>query len=146
MSKIDRFGMATFACIFNRDFSKVLMIKRNEEKRKKYGFDWAIVGGKIEFGEHSKEAIKREIKEEIGLDIHENDLTFLHVKEVPNWSNIAHVAFFIYSANMDEETEIHLNSEAEKYEWFDINNLPENRSDDDILRLKNQAIKKLYGK
>tara|TARA_Y100000310_G_C20678537_1_gene814500 strand:- start:894 stop:1331 length:438 start_codon:yes stop_codon:yes gene_type:complete len=136
-----QFGMATFACIFNKDLSKVLLIKRNEEKRKKYGFDWAIVGGKIEIGEHSQDAIRREIKEEIGVDILKEDLRLLNVKEVPNWGNIAHVAFFIYGSILDEKIDIILNNEAEEYKWFNINNLPENRSEDNITELKNLTKK-----
>ena len=136
MTKIKEFGMAVFICIFNKDLSKVLLVKRNKETRKKYGFDWAIIGGKIELGEHSKEAIIREVKEEINVDISKKDLIFLHVKEVPKWFNIAHVAFFIYGAILNEDVLIKLNNEFDKYAWFDINNLPENRSEDDILELR----------
>lgn len=145
MSKINQFGMATFAGIFNKDFSKVLMIKRNEEKRKKYGFDWAIVGGKIDFGEYSLDAIIREIKEEIGVEVSKENISLLYVKEDPNWNNLAHVAFFIYGAILDENSKIILNDEAEEYDWFDINNLPKNRSEDDIVKLRD-LTKKIFDK
>ena len=133
---VDRFGLATFACLFNKDFSKVLMIKRNDEKKKKYGFDWGIIGGKIEFEEYSKDAVIREIKEEIGIEIQKDDLKFLYMKEVPNWFNVSHVVFFIYGARIDEKTKIILNDESEGYQWFDVKNLPESKSsDDDILEI-----------
>jgi 8-oxo-dGTP pyrophosphatase MutT (NUDIX family) len=142
-NKILNFGMATFACIFNRDFSKVLLLKRNEEKRKKYGFDWGIVGGKIELGEYSHEAIRREIKEEIGINLPKEKLKLLWVKEVPDWFNIAHVAFFIYSAVIDERTKITINKEADEYAWFDVNSLPESRSADDNIQEIIEIAKKL---
>ena len=44
-----RFGLGVFCMIFNKDFSKILLVKRNEEKRKKYGADWGNIGGRIEF-------------------------------------------------------------------------------------------------
>lgn len=141
MSKIDKFGMATFAGIFNKDFSKILLIKRNKKKREKYGFDWAIVGGKIEFGEHSSDAILREIKEETGIDFLKKDISLLYVKEVPNWFNIAHVVFFLYGAVVDEKIPIVLNDEAEEYAWFDVYNLPESRSDDNIIEMRTLAKK-----
>ncbi len=141
MNTIEKFGMATFACIFNKDFSKVLLIKRNEEKRKKFGFDLAIIGGKIELGEHSHEALMREIEEEIGVKIPLEDLSLLYVKEDPHWFDIAHVAFFMYGAVLDEAAKIILNDEAEEFAWFDMDNLPENRSDDDIHKMRDYAIK-----
>ena len=119
------------------------MIKRNKEKIKKYGFAWAIVGGKIEYGEHSSEAIIREIKEEINVDLPRENLALLYVQEDPNWNNIAHVAFFIYGAVLDETSKINLNEEADEYAWFDVHNLPENRCSDDILSMQ-KAIKKIF--
>jgi hypothetical protein len=39
MEKPTRFGLGVFVCIFNRDFSKILLLKRNEEKRKTWDAD-----------------------------------------------------------------------------------------------------------
>ena len=49
--KITKFGFAVFIYIFNAKFNKILLIKRNSEKRMKYGVTWGSVGGKIKFGE-----------------------------------------------------------------------------------------------
>jgi len=69
-----RFGLGVFVLIFNKDFSKILLIKRNEEKRNKFGADWGNIGGKIEFRETSAQACAREIKEEIGLNLNPKKL------------------------------------------------------------------------
>lgn len=134
-----KFGMAVFACIFNPDLSKVLLIKRNAEKREKYGFDWAIVGGKIELGEYSQDALIREIKEELGLELAKDKVKLAFVKEDPNFMNRSHTAFFIYVAILEENANIVLNPEAEEYKWCNIDNLPTKRSDDDILAIRERA-------
>ncbi|MFC1716106.1 NUDIX hydrolase [Candidatus Poribacteria bacterium] len=43
----------------------ILLVKRAKEPEKD---KWALPGGKVEFGEKSDEAIKREIMEELNLD------------------------------------------------------------------------------
>jgi 8-oxo-dGTP diphosphatase len=45
--------------IYNR---KVLLVQRSDSK------DWECPGGKVEFGEDLKDALRREIKEETGLE------------------------------------------------------------------------------
>ena len=58
---IDRkFGLGVLICIFNRAFSKMLLLRRNEEKRKKCGADWGNVGGRVELGELLIDACLRE--------------------------------------------------------------------------------------
>lgn len=45
--------------------AKYLLIRRSQEP---YAGHWALVGGKIEFGETLAAAVEREVKEETGLD------------------------------------------------------------------------------
>ena len=60
----DVFQIVVRAIIKDRK-SKVLLVKRarNPDNGK-----WALPGGKVEFGEEYSEAIKREVREELGLD------------------------------------------------------------------------------
>ncbi len=124
-----RFGLGVFVCVFNKDFSKILLVKRNEEKRKKHGADWGNIGGKIEIGETSVQAGAREIKEEIGLKLKPSDLFLLQIKEQPNYHPTIHGIQFIYATQIDENTRIMINHEAEEYKWFDMKNLPEKMLD-----------------
>ncbi len=47
---------------------KLLIVKRSESKELFPG-DYEMPGGKLEFGEDAKEALKREIMEELGVDV-----------------------------------------------------------------------------
>jgi 8-oxo-dGTP diphosphatase len=55
----------TVGCIIEKD-GKILLTLRNIEPFKDH---WCLPGGHIDFGETPEEAVKREIKEETGLDI-----------------------------------------------------------------------------
>jgi 8-oxo-dGTP diphosphatase len=47
---------------------KILIIKRSS-KEDVYKNEWDLPGGKLEFGEHPIDGLKREVKEETGLEI-----------------------------------------------------------------------------
>ncbi len=47
---------------------KILMVKRANNARIDGG-SWELVGGKLEFGEEIESALRREIKEEVGLAV-----------------------------------------------------------------------------
>jgi 8-oxo-dGTP diphosphatase len=58
------------AAILMKD-GKVLIAQRAEDQ--KLGGKWEFPGGKVEFGETPEECLKREIKEELGIDIEVNE-------------------------------------------------------------------------
>ena len=138
-----KFGVGILVCIFNPDFSKILLIKRNKEKREKYGFDWGNVGGKLEFGELSKDGILREALEEIGVKINKSRLKLTFVKEFPNFFKNFHGFQWVYSTILPENTKIKINKESDEYSWFDINNLPKSMLDskEDITEILNKTKK-----
>jgi len=60
------FGVAVKAFIVNQD--KLLLIKRRKGDVHKPG-EWDIPGGRLEPGENPFDGLRREAKEEVGLDI-----------------------------------------------------------------------------
>lgn len=64
---IDYIGVGVGALIFN-DEGKFLMTRRGPKAKNERG-KWEIPGGGVEFGETFKEAIKREVNEELGVEI-----------------------------------------------------------------------------
>lgn len=138
--------MAVHSFIFNKDFSKILLIKRNKEKREKFGFSWGVVGGGMELGEYSIDGAIREIREEIGVRLKKSDLRLLFVKEIPCYRHVVHSALFVYGAILDENAKITINEESDDYQWFSLNNLPEDRiKEDDIVSMAKIAKEK-FGK
>jgi 8-oxo-dGTP pyrophosphatase MutT (NUDIX family) len=130
-SKEDNSRFATFIFVFNKDYSKILLIKRNEEKRKKWGFDWGIIGGKGKDGEYSWDAAIREAREEIGINLKKENLQLLYPKEhlVEKEGKIVHIVHFIYSTSIDESSEISVNKESDEARWFPVNKLPDKMLD-----------------
>lgn len=124
-----RFGLGVFVCIFNKDFSKILLLKRNKEKREKWGADWGNIGGVLEFGEKSNEACIREAKEEIGVELKDENLKLLEIVEMPNFTENVHGFKFIYATTIDENEKITINPESDEYHWFNLNNLLNNALD-----------------
>ncbi|MBS6252390.1 MAG: NUDIX domain-containing protein [Clostridia bacterium] len=65
-------------CWIINNQGEILLTKRKLNKT--HGGMWEPTNGLVISGEASKEAIKRELKEEIGLDIEENKITL--IKEI----------------------------------------------------------------
>lgn len=126
VTKIIKFGFATFVYLFNKDFSKILLIKRNREKREKYGRDWGNIGGKIELGEFSIQACLREAREEAGLKLEQKKIKLVDVREIIHEETGEYAIHFRYCAILDENISLVLNDESEEYRWFNINDLPNN--------------------
>ncbi len=141
---VDRkFGLGVFVCVFNSDFSKILFVKRNEEKRKKHGADWGNVGGKVEPGEKLLNACIREAKEEIGIDLDPENVKLIEIKESPFLTENIHALHFVYSTVLDEDAKIIVNEESDGYQWFDLKNLPEKTLDtkEDLIKWSKIAQK-----
>jgi 8-oxo-dGTP diphosphatase len=64
---IDYIGVGVGAAILN-DEGKILLAKRGANARNEKGL-WQIPGGGVEFGEKLEDALKREVKEEHGIEV-----------------------------------------------------------------------------
>jgi ADP-ribose pyrophosphatase YjhB (NUDIX family) len=140
-----KFGLGVIIHIFNRDFSKIFLLKRNKEKRKRNKADWGNVGGRVEFGEKLIDACLREAKEEIGVDLNPNKLKLVEIKETPFLTDVFHAIHFVYVTNLDENEKICLNfncdNESDDCKWFDLKKLPQKMLDkeEDIIKIANKV-------
>lgn len=100
------------ALIFNAR-EEALMIRTH-----KWSNLWGIPGGKVKWGESSLDALRREVKEETNLDIH--DVRFalaqdcIHSKE---FYRDAHFVLLNYTCRCQEPAEVRLNEEANDHRW-----------------------------
>jgi 2-dehydropantoate 2-reductase len=76
---------------------QVLLIER---KNKPYG--WAIPGGFVDYGETVEKAAVRELLEETGISVRENDLNFLGVYSDPKRDPRGHTVSVVYYAFSDD--------------------------------------------
>ena len=83
----------------------------------KWRGQWVVPGGHIELGERMEDALRREVKEETNLDIH--DLEFVCFQEFiydARFWRPSHFIFFDFACRTDA-TDVTLNEEAQDYRW-----------------------------
>ena len=106
-----------------------LLLNTGYDKVKNISF-YRIIGGSINFGEKSEEALKREIKEELGCEI--KNLRFLTVIEniFKYEGKDRHEISFVYKGDLldrkiYEQKEIHYIKNGEKFdaEWVPISDI-----------------------
>lgn len=103
----------TVGALIHDGNGKVLMIRTH-----KWGNRWGIPGGKIERGESSEDALRREIREETGLDI--EDIRFALVQDSidsPEFVRPEHFLLLNYVARATS-TNVTLNDEAQEFRWL----------------------------
>ena len=136
-----RFNARASAIIYNKDKTKILLFKIKDRDF------YMLPGGRINYFEDSESAIKREIKEELGLDL---NFDFCSVQEVflnRNNKQIMQYCFCYKSVFKGETKEDIINSldeEGQYFYWVDINNLNDyNVIPKSNLKLINEDIKHL---
>lgn len=85
--------------------------------------EYELPGGHVDQGEDLMQAMVREAKEELSIDIKEEDLKIIHILHHYTGDRIN----FILTTNTYEGNLcIGEPEKCEKLEWFDINKLPDN--------------------
>ena len=114
------------AVIKNTKINKYLLVKQPATVGVYPGL-WAIPGGGIEVGETMYEALIRECKEEVGLEIKSiMPLWFgdaVREKHRPDGSHdTVYMIFLVFTCETDSDT-VTIDHEAETYAWVDLNEI-----------------------
>jgi 8-oxo-dGTP diphosphatase len=107
-----RFTVTAGALVFN-DRGQVLLLKH----RFRAGSGWGIPGGFLERGEQPEAALRRELREEIGLEIENVEIFTARSFKKPRQVEI----LFRCRANADVKPRT---IEVERAEWFSLQSLP----------------------
>ena len=110
---------AVGAIIIGSD-KKILMVKRAIAP---YKGKWEFVGGFLEYGEDPKDALKREIKEELHISVEIGEL-LLCVTDIYGENGKATLNLF-YLVYLEKDVNLQMYDEIADYGWFAINKIPQ---------------------
>lgn len=116
----DYIGVGCGAFILNEK-NELLLQLRNKAPEKEY---WSIPGGRVELFETFEEAVKREVKEETGVEVRVIDLLGIcdHIiqNEKSHWVSPSFLCKIVKGEPQIMEPTKHLDMR-----WFSLDNLPE---------------------
>jgi len=119
----DYIGVGCGALIVNEN-NEVLLTKRGEKSRNNIGA-WTQPGGSVEFGEKIEDAILREIREEVGVDIELLRLLVVTSHIMPEEGQHWVPATYLAKIKSGEPKNLEPGKISE-VKWFNINEVPEN--------------------
>lgn len=123
------------ALIFSAD-NKLLMGRKDPKDGGVYSNCWHIPGGGVGQGEDKTQALIREIKEEVGIDISKAKIEFIDNKgrgksektlKTTGEKVFVKMLFNVYKIIIEdkrsEEIGVHLHDDLKEYKWFSLSEL-----------------------
>lgn len=123
------------AIIFNKD--KFLIIKRKQGLHKGL---WAFPGGSVEKNETNKQALIREIREEVNLEISSVIRKIADYNYKDDYGQDSHGESFLVKV---KDFDVTLNNEVADYRWITIEEL---ENFNHVRGIDEEALIALYGK
>lgn len=120
--------------VVRNELGQILLQQRSDNGK------WGLPGGCQDLGENLKTTAVRELYEETGIKVNEEDITLIDTlsgksrkRMYPN-GDIVYNNTSLYLVDVNSK-DIHINidSESIKLEFFDINKLPESMHDGDLI-------------
>ena len=111
-----RYPIPTVGGLIADDAGRVLLLRTN-----KWSNLWGIPGGKIEWGEASLDALRRELLEETGLTV--TDIEFVCVQDAIHPAEFykdAHFLLLNFTCRAPGSQTVQLNTEAQEYRWLTL--------------------------
>ncbi|NRB07275.1 MAG: NUDIX domain-containing protein [Richelia sp.] len=106
------YPLSTIGALVTGPSGRILIVKTT-----KWRGTWGVPGGKVEWGETLEDALIREFKEEVGLDLMEVRFALLQEAVIdPQFCQEAHFIMINYYAFSQSET-ITPNEEIEEWAW-----------------------------
>lgn len=119
---IDFIGIGVGAVIVN-DRGKLFLARRGAGARNEHGL-WEFPGGCVEFGERMADALRREVREEYGMEISVGELfdvtDHILVEEGQHWISPAFIC-----AALEDSPRILEPDKCSEIGWFDPDRMPE---------------------
>lgn len=122
------------ALIFSKD-GKLFRGMKDEKKGGVYSDCWHLPGGGVDSGENKEDALKREVKEETGIDISNYKVNLIDdagrgesKKTLPTGEEVlCKMKFYVYKVEINDknsnEIAVNLNDDLVKYRWTDLREL-----------------------
>jgi 8-oxo-dGTP diphosphatase len=101
---------------------QALLTQRYQPETPEAHLKWQIPGGGQDFGEHPEETLKREMMEELGLEVEVLDPRPLVDISIWNKGKVdeTHVNLLTYIVSIGSQTPKIIDVESNDWKWFDI--------------------------
>lgn len=137
---IPNIHLVVYFCVIDQKNKEMLLVDH-----KNSGL-WLPPGGHVEFGEHPKEAVKREAKEELGMDAHflyEEPLFLTKTETVGNTAGHTDISLW-YTLKEKKNTSFSFDrQEFNDAAWFKWDNVPFDRTDPHMQRFVSKIKTKM---
>lgn len=119
---VDYIGVSAGAMIFNNK-GQLFLSKRSKNTSNEHGC-WETPGGSVEFGETLEEAVRREIREEYGVEIDIISQMPAHDHLIPKEKQHWVANSFLARIKPGQKPKIMEPHKCDEIGWFTLNKLP----------------------